>query len=70
MPTLTPEAVWRERLRWRLDPDTFDARARGLAHELLATASGRAVPEERIETETRRVLDELGVWAGIGPMPW
>jgi hypothetical protein len=66
--TASVESVWYARVR-RRHPDTFDARTRGLVHELLAIAAGRAVPDELIETETRRVLDEIGSHVGIGPKP-
>jgi hypothetical protein len=79
---LSAETVWHARLRRRLRPDTFDAQLRDLWHELLAIESGRPdrmetvdggcrwhpIPPDR-EAEKRRVLDELGVALGIGPMP-
>lgn len=61
------ETVWHDRLR-RVHPDTFDARTRDLVHELLWVAS-RPDPAEDVERETNRVLDELGIAVGIGPMP-
>src|SRR5437868_5675123 len=80
--TLSAESVWHERLSRRRESLSGSARGRLLIHQLLVAQARmprqleridpdgrshwRPMPPDR-ERETRRVLDELGTLAGIGP---